>query len=100
MTGSKSGVGTQLEELFPTLVLWHCANHRLELAVGDAVAEVEKMNHFKLFMDSLYSLYSQSPKLTEELQASAREVSCELLKIGKVLDTRWSASSLRTIKAV
>lgn len=100
MTGSKSGVGARLKELFPQLVLWHCANHRLELAVGDAVEDVTKVNHFHSFMDSIYKLYSQSPKLTEELEASAREVSAELLKIGKVLDTRWSASSLRTVKAV
>lgn len=100
MTGCKSGVATRLKDQYPHLVLWHCANHRLELAVGDTVSEVSGLNHFKIFMDSLYSLYSQSPKLTHELEESAKEVSSELKKIGRVLDTRWSASSLRTVKAV
>jgi len=58
------------------------------------------MNPFKIFLDSLYSLYSQSPKLQEELKRCADRVDGELRRIGRVLDTRWAASSLRTIKAI
>lgn len=100
MTGTKSGVGTLLLEKFPDLLLWHCANHRLELAVNDAIDEVSGINPFKIFIDSLYSLYSQSPKLQQELKECAASVDGELRKIGRVLDTRWSASSLRTVRAV
>jgi len=37
MLGTKSGVGKLLKDEFPGIVLWHCLNHRLELAVGNAV---------------------------------------------------------------
>lgn len=100
MTGNKSGVGVLLLEMFPNLLLWHCANHRLELAVHDAVSEVAGSNPFKIFVDNLYSLYSKSPKLQQELKECAASLGTQLLKIGKVLDTRWAASSLRTVKAV
>lgn len=100
MTGTKSGVGAILLGMFPDLVLWHCSNHRLELSVNDAIGEVSGINPFKIFLDSLYSLYNQSPKLQQELADCASSVDSELKKIGRVLDTRWSASSLRTVKAV
>jgi len=35
------------------LVVWHCSNHRLELAVGDTVDEVAGSNNFKSFFDKL-----------------------------------------------
>jgi hypothetical protein len=37
MLGIKSGVAAKLTISFPGLILWHCFNHRLELAVSDAV---------------------------------------------------------------
>lgn len=100
MTGSKSGVATRLMEQYLHLALWHYVDHRLVLAVGDAVDEVSGLNHCQIFMDLLYKLYSQSLKLAYELEESAKSVHSELKKIGRVLDTRWSASSLRTVKAV
>ena len=100
MTGIKSGVGALLLKQYPNLILWHCANHRLELAVNDAVEEVSGINHFKIFLDSLYKTYSQSPKLLEELKECACSLQAEVFRVGRVLDTRWSASSLRTVKSV
>ena len=37
MLGTKSGVGKLLKDEFPGIVLWHCLNHRLELAAGNAL---------------------------------------------------------------
>jgi len=100
MTGRKSGVAAQLTDLFPKLVTWHCLNHRLELAVGDAADEVQGVSHFRIFMDSLYTLYSRSPKTQKHLQTAARELDIQVKKIGRVLSTRWVASSFRTVTAV
>lgn len=75
-------------------------NHRLELAVNDAVDEVQAVNHFKVFMDKLHNLYSQSNKNSRELMEAAQEVGSQVLKIGRVLNTRWVASSFRSVKAV
>ena len=61
MVGQKSGVATKPKDLFPHLITWHCLNHRLELAVGDAASETQGINHFRSFMDCLFALYSRSP---------------------------------------
>jgi hypothetical protein len=100
MTGSKSGVAARLKFQFPLLISWHCFNHRLELSVGDAVKCCTEVNHFKSFMDLLYSTYSMSPKLHRELTECAADLEVQLNKIGRVLDVRWVASSCRTVRAV
>ncbi|KAL1481340.1 hypothetical protein MTO96_034542 [Rhipicephalus appendiculatus] len=45
MLGKQSGVAKLLEDTFPHLITWHCSAHRLELAVGDSVRDVEGINH-------------------------------------------------------
>jgi len=100
MMGRSSGVAKRLLDIYPNLFVWHCLNHRLELAVNDAVDEVGAINHFKIFLESLYSLYSRSSKNKRELQKISDEVHSQCLKIGRVLDVRWVSSSFRTVSAV
>ncbi|KAL3053061.1 hypothetical protein OYC64_005565 [Pagothenia borchgrevinki] len=100
MLGKDSGVATRLTARYPTLFTWHCMNHRLELAVSDAVDEVQAVNHFKVFLEKIHNLYSQSNKNSRELLEAAQEVGSQVLKIGRVLSTRWVASSFHSVKAV
>ncbi|XP_041844546.1 E3 SUMO-protein ligase KIAA1586-like [Melanotaenia boesemani] len=100
MLGKNTGVATRLTERYPNLFTWHCMNHRLELAVSDAVDEVQAVNHFKVFMEKIHNLYSQSNKNARELQEAAQEVGSQVLSIDRVLSTRWVASSFRSVKAV
>jgi hypothetical protein len=100
MLGKKGGVGKLLTDRFPKIILWHCIAHRLELSVHDSLKEVSGTNNFKIFLDKLYSVYSMSPKNQVELRACAAQLDVQLLTIGKMLDTRWVASSVRTVKAV
>jgi hypothetical protein len=100
MMGRKSGVAQQLKEKYPQLIIWHCSNHRLELAVGDAIKEVTGTFNFKSLMDKIYSIYQASPKNQRELNDSAEVVAILFQAIGRVLNTRWSASSERTVQAV
>lgn len=100
MLGSKSGVATRLISKFPFILSWHCFNHRLELSVNDAIKACTEINHFKVFMDTLYATYSVSPKSQRELAECAKELEVSLNRIGRVLDIRWVASSCRTVKAV
>lgn len=100
MLGSKSGVKKLLKEKFPSVLVWHCANHRLELSVGDTVKQVSGTNRFKAFIDKLYVVYHSSPKNCRELQICAHLLEAELLKIGRMLSTRWVASSYRSVSAV
>lgn len=100
MLGIKGGLAARLKKQYPKLISWHCFNHRLELSVHDAVKTCTETNHFKIFIDSLYAIYSMSPKCQRELSETAKELEMQISRIGKVLDVRWVASSLRTVKAV
>lgn len=100
MIGRKAGVGKLLTDKYPDLLVWHCSNHRLELAVDDVVNEVAGINHFKIFFDTLYALYSSSPKNQYGLKSCSKELDLQFLSIGRILNTRWVASSLRSVKAV
>ena len=72
----------------------------MELAVGDSVKEVTGINHFKIFISTLYVTYSMSPKNVRQLAKCAAELAVEIRKIGKILDTRWVASIFGTVSAV
>lgn len=100
MIGSRSGVATRLRIKYPQLFVWHCLNHRLELSVGDVLREVTEVNHFQSFMDSLYSIYSKSPKNQQQVREISIELDSELMKIGRVFSIRWISSSYRTVSAV
>jgi hypothetical protein len=100
MLGKKAGVARMITDKFPHVIPWHCLAHRLELGVHDTLAEVSGTNNFKSFIDKLYSLFSMSPKNRRELRDIGEQLHVQLLSIGRVLDTRWVASSLRTVRAV
>uniref|UniRef100_UPI00358F1FC4 E3 SUMO-protein ligase KIAA1586-like n=1 Tax=Myxine glutinosa TaxID=7769 RepID=UPI00358F1FC4 len=100
MVGKKSGVMTRLQERFPNIIIWHCMCHRLELAVGDAVDSVTAVNHIKIFIDKLYSLYNTSPKARRKLEECAKELETQVLQMKRVLDTRWTPSSFRALRAL
>lgn len=68
-----------------------------ELAVSDSVDKVTAINHFKIFVEKLHNIYSKSNKNQRELLEAAAEVGSQVLKIGRVLDVRWVASSFRAV---
>jgi len=47
-----------------------------------------------------YTLCTASPQKITELEELSRGLGKEILKIGKFLDTRWVASSFRTVSAL
>ena len=55
MLGQKAGVYALLKKQYPKLIGWRCLKHRLELSVHNAVKACVQVNHFKVFMDKLYS---------------------------------------------
>ncbi|KAK5857851.1 hypothetical protein PBY51_011066 [Eleginops maclovinus] len=85
MLGKNSGVATRLTARYPNLNTWHCMNHHLELAVSDAVDEVQAFNHFKVFLEKIHNLYSQSNTNSRELLEAVQEVVSQVLKIARVL---------------
>ncbi|KAK4875078.1 hypothetical protein RN001_011500 [Aquatica leii] len=99
MLDKKLGVSEILLKKYYNLIVWHCLNHRLELALCEAIDEVGSVNNFQIFMGKLHSLYSKSTKNQRELADCAHELGIEVNKIGKVLGTRWVASSFRAVTA-
>ncbi|KAK5868102.1 hypothetical protein PBY51_012542 [Eleginops maclovinus] len=100
MLGVKSGVGKLLQDDFPNIVLWHCLNHRLELAVAQALEATGGTKDFQAFLDALYTLYCQSPKSMRELSECAHNLHITLRRIVRVFNVRWVASSWRAVNAV
>jgi hypothetical protein len=100
MLRKKSGVATRLRTLYPLLFSWHYMNHLLELAVVDAIKDVVAINHLKSFLDCIYSLFSQSNKNKRALSEACKEIEIQFPQIGRVLNMRWVASSLRTVRAI
>ena len=99
----KKGDITLMKNDFPQILTWHCANHRLELSVGDEIKKKyfpSQVNHLKSFLDKLYALYHQSPKKARDLKQQAEELELEILKIDRILGTGCVASSFRTLSAV
>jgi hypothetical protein len=64
MLGRKSGVLKSLKDEFPSVIVWHCAYHMLDLSVADIVKAAAGINRFREFMDKLCHLSC----ITEEQQ--------------------------------
>lgn len=100
MLGVKSGVGKLLQDVFPAIILWHCLNHRVELAVDQALDATRGTKDFQAFLDCLYVFYSQSPKNMRELSEYAHNLDVSLRMIGRVFSVRWVASLFNAVSAV
>ncbi|XP_077625207.1 LOW QUALITY PROTEIN: E3 SUMO-protein ligase KIAA1586 homolog [Crocuta crocuta] len=99
MLGRKSGVATKLLEYFPKIIIWNCLNYRLQLSLDDSISEIKQVNHFKLFLDKICSMYHLSNKNQNKLlETVAKDL--EIVKIGQVMGPRWAACSLQAATAV
>jgi hypothetical protein len=97
MTGAIKGVGMLLKSRYPQIVLWHCLNHRLELAVSDTITAVDGTQPIEDFIGKIYTIYSQSEKMQRGLKNIAAELDVQLRKVDKILTTRWVTHTSRGI---
>jgi len=74
MLSTKLGVTAMIVEKYLTVIVWHCLNHRLELAVSNIIKEVSAVNHFQAFFEKLHSIYSRSSKNQHQLDGCAEEI--------------------------
>ena len=101
MTGSKSGVAPTFVKNYGLRVeTFHCLARRLELAVHDSLKSVNATNHFKIFISTLHSLFSQSPKNLRQPKDAACDTHTQLLNINGIFTIRWVSSSFRAVRAV
>ena len=69
--GIYSGALTMTKENRPWLITIHCANHRLELALKDAVKEIPKFAECDKFYTNIFYLLKDSGKLKTETKNAA-----------------------------
>ena len=68
MMGRKAGVGVLLQNIFPDLIIWHYCNHRLELAVSDAIKKVQDLITSNVFFLKNFILcITNLPKTSQNL---------------------------------
>jgi hypothetical protein len=53
MFGSRENVSKLFKDRFPSVIVWHCASHKLELSVHDTINDVAGTNRFKSFLYKL-----------------------------------------------
>ena len=58
------------------------------------------MNQIESFFSKVYSVYSQSTKLQRELKEIASDMEVQLRNVGRILTTRWVASSFRAVDSL
>ena len=68
--------------------------------MSDGIKSIDCFFHIQSFLNKLHSVYSHSAKLQRQLKAIAAEKDTEIMKIGKVFDVRWVASSSRAVNAL
>ena len=90
MLGIKSGVGKRLKEKFPSLLLWRCLNHRLELAVADAISSTGGFFSIQSVIEKIHNIYSS--KLQRQSKDIASDLELQIQKIGKIFTITWVAS--------
>ncbi|KAL1248866.1 hypothetical protein QQF64_022184 [Cirrhinus molitorella] len=101
MMGRYRGAAMLLrEKINPNLTAIHCMNHKLELAVHDAVKQITDASHFQMFIDSLYSFFSQSPKNMRAFESAASNLGIHARRIGRAFDVRWLSSSCTSVTAL
>ena len=64
LQGEMKGAHSMMKmEMNTNFVVFHCMAHKLELAVHDVLKVVIELEHFRMFVDTLYSHFSRSPKI-------------------------------------
>ncbi|MEE6474786.1 hypothetical protein FKM82_010496 [Ascaphus truei] len=64
------------------------------------ITEIKQVNHFKMFIDKIYTIFHQSNKNQMALFKISEELALEITKIGRVWGPRWTACCLRSTLAV
>ena len=59
--------------------------------LDDSVNDIKQVNHLKIFMDKMYTIFHKSNKNQAELFNISQELGQQMLKIGKVLGHRWQS---------
>jgi hypothetical protein len=72
---------------YPNLIVWHCTNHCLEIALNDAVQKMAAVYHMKTYFDTMYTVESTSYTNRAKLEMVALQCCTRLNSVRCVLGT-------------
>ena len=86
--GRISGLMTRLSENRPWLIKIHCTNHRIELAVKDAIKNTNfvDVDHFYI---GNFNLLKNSGKIKSEIRAATEALNIQHYTLSKLTGTRF-----------
>lgn len=87
--GVYNGVLTQMKRERDWLVTIHCVNHRLELALKDAVKAFKPFDEVDRFYQDVWSLLKNSGKLKSEVAKAAEALNITYYTLSKIHGTRF-----------
>jgi hypothetical protein len=101
MLGTQNGVATKLKAMCESdAVAIHGVAHVEQLTMADAFKEVDYFDEWKGLLQEVYLEYHRSGKKRHGLEAVAKGLEEDLLKIGGTHGIRWAASQARSIRAI
>lgn len=95
--GIHAGLVAKIRETAPWLVLVHCFNHRIELAIKDAF-DASSFSKIDQMLRVLHSLYNASPKRYRELKRLAEAWQTSIPKPTKATGIRWIKHKTNAMK--
>ena len=90
MSGSKSGVATQLKLLNKKCLYTHCYGHALNLAVGDAIKSVGFLESIFDTAREICKLIKLSPKRNSKLDEIRKDAKNVSKSVHALCPTRWT----------
>ena len=93
--GIKNGVQRLMKDILPQILVNHCINHNLELAVLDLKKSEEHLQNFETTVKNIFNFYHWSPKRRRELSNIAVDLNEKLLRFGGLKQIRWLSSQKR-----
>ena len=86
--GRKSGLMTRLSTERPWLIKIHCSNHRIELAMKDAIknSAFQKVDEFYI---NVYNLLKNSGKIKSEIKVACEALNIQGYTLSKLIGPRF-----------
>ena len=96
--GKYRSVKAVLQAKFPWLVVIHCINHNLELAIGDLRKNDPDYLNFDETLKDIYSMFHFSIKKGREIEKLATELEQEFVRCSALQTICWLASQFRAVE--
>ena len=101
MLGTQNGAAAKLKgKIDGYCAAIHAVAHVEQLGNADAFKEIDYYEEWRDILQEVYTYYHLSGKKRHGLEAVAKELLEDILKLSGTHGIRWAAAQLRTIKAI